>query len=122
MKLNLLVVEDDQLLAEVISDYFTSKGWQVEVAIDGEQALELFDEKVYQLVLLDVMLPKQNGFTVCRKMREQSDAPIFFITARVMEEDELKGYALGADDYVTKPFSLPVLIKAFTSLGKQLPP
>lgn len=109
MKLNLLVVEDDQLLAEVISDYFTSKGWQVEVAIDGEQALELFDEKVYQLVLLDVMLPKQNGFTVCRKMREQSDAPIFFITARVMEEDELKGYALGADDYVTKPFSLPVL-------------
>lgn len=82
MKLNLLVVEDDQLLAEVISDYFTSKGWQVEVAIDGEQALELFDEKVYQLVLLDVMLPKQNGFTVCRKMREQSDAPIFFITAR----------------------------------------
>lgn len=109
MSLKLLVVEDDILLAEVISDYFTSKEWQVEVVTDGETALELVEERSFQLILLDVMLPKQNGFTVCRKIRETSDVPIFFITARVMEEDELNGYALGADDYITKPFSLPVL-------------
>lgn len=109
MSLKLLVVEDDMLLAEVINDYFTSKEWQVEIASDGETALELVEEQSFQLILLDVMLPKQNGFTVCRKIRETSDVPIFFITARVMEEDELNGYALGADDYITKPFSLPVL-------------
>lgn len=107
--MKLLIVEDDALMAEVISDYFSSKGWDIEVAEDGEQALERFMESQYQLVLLDVMLPKKNGFSVCRKVREISDVPIFFITARVMEEDELNGYALGADDYITKPFSLPVL-------------
>lgn len=107
--MNLLIVEDDALMAEVISDYFSSKGWNVEIAEDGECALEYFVERQYQLVLLDVMLPKKNGFVVCRRIREISDVPIFFITARVMEEDELNGYALGADDYITKPFSLPIL-------------
>ena len=109
MGLEILVVEDDALLAEAVSDYFGSKEWNVTVASDGDMALELFAEHSYQLILLDIMLPKQNGFSVCRKIREISDVPIFFITARVMEEDELNGYALGADDYITKPFSLPVL-------------
>lgn len=109
MGLKILVVEDDALLAEAISDYFGSKEWDVTIASDGDMALELFVEESYQLILLDIMLPKQNGFSVCRKIREMSDVPIFFITARVMEEDELNGYALGADDYITKPFSLPVL-------------
>lgn len=109
MNLKILVVEDDVLLAEGISDYFTCKEWDVVVASDGETALEIVQEQSFQLILLDVMLPKQNGFTVCRKIRETSDIPIFFITARVMEEDELNGYALGADDYIMKPFSLPVL-------------
>lgn len=109
MSLKMLIVEDDNLLAEAISDYFTSKEWQVVITFDGEMALEVVREQSFQLILLDVMLPKQNGFTVCRKIRENSDVPIFFITARVMEEDELNGYALGADDYITKPFSLPVL-------------
>lgn len=72
MSLKLLVVEDDILLAEVISDYFTSKEWQVEVVTDGETALELVEERSFQLILLDVMLPKQNGFMVCRKIREKS--------------------------------------------------
>lgn len=63
----------------------------------------------WEMILLDVMLPGRDGFSVCRQVREQTDTPIFFITARVMEEDELKGYAAGADDYITKPFSLPVL-------------
>ena len=117
--LNLLIVEDDALLAEAIHDYFYSKGWKVDIAEDGEAALEIFEKKQYQLILLDIMLPKKNGFTVCRQIREVSDIPIFFITARVMEEDELNGYALGADDYITKPFSLPVLYaKALAILNR----
>ena len=119
MNLQLLIVEDDPLLAESISDYFSSKGWKVSIASDGEQALEYFPRKHWQLILLDVMLPKINGFQVCRKLREEIDVPIFFITARAMEEDELNGYALGADDYVTKPFSLPVLYaKAMAIMGR----
>lgn len=115
----ILIVEDDMLLAEAIQDYFTSKEWQVAHAKDGEEAFDMFEEENYQLILLDIMLPKQNGFTVCRQIREVSDVPLFFITARVMEEDELNGYALGADDYITKPFSLPVLYaKAMAILSR----
>ena len=119
MNLHLLIVEDDPLLAEAVSDYFSSKSWNVTIASDGEKALELFAHANYQLILLDIMLPKHNGFTVCRKIRETSDVPVFFITARIMEEDELNGYALGADDYVTKPFSLPILYaKAMAIMGR----
>lgn len=119
MNPQLLIVEDDSLLAESISDYFSSKGWAVSIAHDGEEALAYFPRKHWQLILLDVMLPRTNGFQVCRKIREESDVPVFFITARVMEEDKLNGYALGADDYVTKPFSLPVLYaKAMVIMGR----
>lgn len=109
MKLRLLIVEDDRLLAEAVSDYFENKGWDTVTAYDGETALETAGEESFQMILLDVMLPGMDGFAVCRRLRETSDVPIFFITARVLEEDELNGYAAGADDYVAKPFSLPVL-------------
>lgn len=109
MKQRLLIVEDDCLMAEAAADYFMSKGWEVQREENGIQALETLETKSFHLILLDVMMPGMNGFTVCRKVRETSDIPIIFITARVMEEDELNGYLLGADDYVTKPFSLPVL-------------
>lgn len=109
MELKLLVVEDDHLMQEAVSDYFTGKGWMVNAADDGEEALEWIRTDRFHLVLLDVMMPGMNGFTTCRKIREISDVPIIFITARVMEEDKLNGFAMGADDYVTKPFSLPVL-------------
>lgn len=109
MELRLLIVEDDRLLAEAVSDYFTAKGWKTKIVYNGEDAVEKAVSGSWQMILLDVMLPGQDGFSVCRKIREQTDTPIFFITARVMEEDELNGYAAGADDYITKPFSLPVL-------------
>ena len=117
MAVQILIVEDDLLLGEAIQDYFKSKGWNTTVATDGEMAQEYFESNQYQLILLDIMLPKQNGFTVCRKIREQSDVPIFFITARVMEEDELNGYAVGADDYITKPFSYSVLVAVIKIIG-----
>lgn len=109
MEQRLLIVEDDHLMQEAIADYFISKGWHVQTADHGEDALELICRNSFHLVLLDVMMPGMDGFTVCRKIRKNSDMPIIFITARVMEEDELNGYSLGADDYVAKPFSLPVL-------------
>lgn len=115
----LLIIEDDCLMAEAAADYFSGKGWEVEAARDGEEALELLTRKSFHLLLLDVMLPGMNGFSVCRRIREHSDTPIIFITARVLEEDKLNGYALGADDYVTKPFSLPVLYaKAMALMGR----
>lgn len=109
MELKLLIVEDDRLLAEAVSDYFTGKSWETDVVYDGDSAVEKAERKSYQMILLDVMLPGRDGFSVCRKIREMTGTPVFFITARVMEEDELNGYAVGADDYITKPFSLPVL-------------
>ncbi len=116
MELRLLIVEDDALLA---ADYFTGKGWSVEEAEDGIQALERLETQSYHLILLDVMIPGVNGFDVCRRIRKDCDVPVIFITARVMEEDMLNGYALGADDYVTKPFSLPVLYaKAMALTGR----
>ena len=105
----LLIVEDDCLMAEAAVDYFTAKGWEADTEEDGIQALEILKRKSFHRILLDVMIPGMDGFALCGEIRRISDVPIIFITARVMEEDKLNGYALGADDYMTKPFSLPVL-------------
>lgn len=119
MGMRILIVEDDRLLAEAVNDYFSAKGWQAEEAHDGNSALEMAVSGSWQMILLDVMLPGMDAFSVCRRIRETSDVPVFFITARVLEEDELNGYAVGADDYVTKPFSLPVLYaKVMAMMGR----
>lgn len=109
MKLKILIVEDDKLLAEAVSDYFKGKGWETRTEGEGDEAVRAAETAGFQMILLDVMLPGMDGFEVCRRIRRISDIPIFFITARVLEEDELFGYAAGADDYIAKPFSLPVL-------------
>ncbi len=119
MEQRLLIVEDDRLLAEAGADYFVGKGWAVETCADGVRALEILERNHFHLILLDVMLPGMDGFALCRRIRRDSDVPVIFITARVMEEDMLNGYSLGADDYVTKPFSLPVLYaKAMALTGR----
>lgn len=119
MELRLLIVEDDRLIAEAAADYFTGKGWFVQTTEDGLQALELLKVRCFHLVLLDVMISGLDGFNVCRQIRKDCDVPIIFITAHVLEEDKLNGYSLGADDYVTKPFSLPVLYaKAMALTGR----
>ena len=120
MKLKILIVEDDLLLAEAVSDFFEGKGWEAEQVHDGMTAVEKTEAYSYKMILLDVMLPGMNGFEVCRKIRQNSDIPIFFITARVLEEDELTGYAAGADDYITKPFSLPVLYAKIVAMMARL--
>ena len=111
MGYQILLVEDEPGLREIIADYFSAQedGCVLETAPDGAQALEKLDENDYDLILLDVMLPELDGFALCRSIRRSSDVPVVFLTARVSEEDTLQGYGLGADDYLTKPFSLPVL-------------
>ena len=107
---HVLIVEDEQRLRDIIRDYFTAHGADCDLARDGAEALELLRENDYDAILLDVLMPNLDGFAVCRAVRERSGVPILFLTALGGEEDVLRGYALGADDYVTKPFSLAVLL------------
>ena len=115
----LLVIEDDHRMREIINDYFTAKGFLVMEAADGAEALSRLDETDYDIVFLDIMMPHIDGFTVCRAIRCKSNMPVVFLTARSREDDMLFGYELGADDYITKPFSLPVLHAKALSLIKR---
>jgi len=104
-----LIVEDEPKLREVLCDWFRSKGDIPTEAADGAAALELAEAELFDAVLLDIMMPQLDGFSVCRALRKHSSVPILFLTALSDEEDKLLGYELGADDYITKPFSLSVL-------------
>lgn len=112
MSYTILLAEDEPAMREVVADYFTEKSGgaiAVETAADGDTALALIEQRPFDLLLLDVMLPGTDGFALCRAARQQGDVPILFVTAREDEQDKLHGYGLGADDYVVKPFSLAVL-------------
>ena len=109
MDCKILIVEDDARLREVLCDYFRSKGDDPTAAADGMEALRLLGEADFDAVLLDIMMPELDGLSVCRAVRRTNDVPIIFLTALSAEEDKLLGYELGADDYVTKPFSMSVL-------------
>nr|WP_312579240.1 response regulator transcription factor [Sedimentibacter sp.] len=106
----ILVVEDENILREVITDYLIEDGYQVLEAADGEEALELFQLNSVDLVILDIVLPKIDGWSVCRRIRKNSNIPIIILTARSDEDDSLLGYELGADDYLIKPYSPRVLM------------
>lgn len=108
--MKILLAEDHDNLREIIEDYLVVRGYVVESFDNGEDAYYSFLTESYDLVLLDVMMPKMDGFTLCKKIREKEEIPILFITAKVQEVDQLKGYELGCDDYIIKPFSLPVLL------------
>ena len=116
MQLTILIAEDEPRLLEILCDYFRSRGDQPIAASDGLQALALAQEREFDGVLLDIMMPGLDGLSVCRALRKSSEVPIVFLTALSDEEDKLLGYELGADDYVTKPFSLPVLYAKLTAL------
>lgn len=107
--MRILIVEDNRRLAESLKDILKSLRYESDISPEGPEGLDRMMSGLYDGVILDVMLPGMDGFEVCRRIRRISDIPIFFITARVLEEDELFGYAAGADDYIAKPFSLPVL-------------
>lgn len=105
----ILIVDDEMRMRRVISDYLRIKGYQTLEAADGVEALEVFYDKHPSLVILDVMMPKKDGWQVCREIRQTHQTPIIMLTARSEEADELQGFELGADEYVAKPFSLKIL-------------
>ena len=119
MNSRVLIVEDEGKLREILCDYFRSKGELPVEACNGIQALELIDENEFDAVLLDVMMPELDGLSVCRAVRRTNDVPIIFLTALSDEEDKLLGYELGADDYVTKPFTMSVLYAKTVALIKR---
>lgn len=117
----ILLVEDDREIRDMICRFFQMKKDNiiVDTAKGGEEGLEKIFENQYDLLLLDVMMPCLDGFEVCREVRRYSDIPIMFITARTTQEDMLTGYALGCDDYIIKPFPLPVLYEKIKALIKR---
>jgi len=115
----ILLVDDDLNICEMITDYFHHKSnlnLLIETANNGREGMEKAYEKTYDMLLLDVMLPEIDGFELCRETRKHSDIPIMFITAKTNHNDILQGYALGCDDYVIKPFSLPVFYEKVNAL------
>lgn len=106
-----LVVDDESRMRKLVRDFLTVKGFQVTEAEDGEQAVEIFfAQKDIELIILDVMMPKMDGWEVCRTIRQYSQVPIIMLTARAEERDELQGFKLGVDEYISKPFSPKILV------------
>ena len=111
MSKKILVVDDEKLIVKGIRFSLEQEGMEVDCAYDGEEALEYARNCEYDLVLLDVMLPKKDGFEVCQQIREFSDMPIVMLTAKSEDMDKILGLEYGADDYITKPFSMVLLGK-----------
>lgn len=115
-----LVVEDELGIRQVIKDYLMMEGFEVLEAQNGKEAIGIIEKETFDLAILDVMLPYVDGWTLCRKVKEKSDIPVLFLTARGEEYDELMGFELGADDYIKKPFSPAVLlVRVKRLLGKE---
>ncbi len=110
-KAKILLAEDDVNLGSVLRQYLDAKGYEVDLCLDGEDAFKTFMENEYDLCILDVMMPKKDGFTLGKDIRRiNSKIPIIFLTVRSMNEDVLKGFEIGADDYLTKPFNMEELL------------
>ena len=108
--LNILLVEDDEALSSAIREKLLDEGFSVSCAFDGEQAAEALDEAHFDLIISDVMMPKMDGFETLKLIRQYSDLPVIMLTARSEERDELQGFNLGVDEYITKPFSPKILV------------
>lgn len=107
----ILVVDDEDRMRKLVHDFLTNKGYSVIEASNGEEAVDIFlQQKDIALIILDIMMPKMDGWEVCRVIREYSKIPIIMLTAKSEEKDELKGFELGIDEYITKPFSPKILV------------
>ena len=112
----ILVVEDDLDIQELLKNFLQEVGYEISLASDGVEALSVFSASQFDLVLLDVMLPKIDGFAVCELIRKQSQVPIIMLTALSGEEEQIRGLDLQVDDYITKPFSMPILIRKIAAV------
>ena len=119
----ILLVEDDPNLGTILQDYLRVKDYEPELCRDGQQGLAAFQREIYDLCLLDVMLPKLDGFELAREIRQVNDrVPIIFLTAKSMKEDTIAGLKLGADDYLTKPFSMEELLLRIQAVLRRTQP
>lgn len=117
--IHIMLVEDEERLRKLVAKYLIKEGYKVYEAEDGKKAIEIFEINHIDLIILDVMMPEIDGWTVCRKIRKQSDVPIIMLTARDAEDDKVFGFELGVDQYVTKPFSSKELVARVKALLKK---
>ena len=119
---NILVVDDEARMRKLIKDFLVQKGYHIIEAEDGERALEIFEQNKNKidLILLDVMMPKLDGWSVLRQIRQESKVPIMMLTARGEEQDELFGFELGVDEYISKPFSPKILVARVEAILKRI--
>jgi DNA-binding response OmpR family regulator len=119
-KINILLAEDDDNLGLLLNSFIKAKGFEVDLARNGKEALEKFNNGNYQFLILDVMMPELDGFSVAKEVRNiDKKVPILFLTAKTMKEDKLEGFSIGADDYLTKPFSMEELVARIKAILKR---
>jgi len=118
----ILIVDDESRMRKLLRDFLTVKGYQILEAEDGEKAIEVYEENrnKVKLILLDVMMPKLDGWSVLRKIRQESNLPVIMLTARGEEQDELFGFELGVDEYISKPFSPKILVARVEAILKRV--
>lgn len=122
-KLNILLAEDDENLGLLLHTFLKSKGFQVELARNGKIAFERFNQARFDFCIFDVMMPEMDGFTLAKEIREiDKKVPVLFLTAKSMKEDKLEGFALGADDYMTKPFTMEELLARIEAIMRRIEP
>lgn len=116
---DIIVVEDNEEIGSLLSDFLEADGYDTYLALNGEEALEIYEQEGAKLVLLDIMLPGMDGFAVCSKIREHANTPIIIVSAKEGKEDKLNGLMLGADDYIEKPYDIDILLAKITGIFKR---
>lgn len=119
MEYKVLLAEDEKSLRDIVKGYLIRNGFMVDVAMNGEEAMIAVDHKIYDVIILDIMMPLKSGIEVCQYIRTKYDVPVIFLTALNKEQDIVNGYEVGADEYVTKPVSMPVLMAKVNALIKR---
>lgn len=122
MKMNLLIIEDNQAIRSMLARFLENEGYLVVESKSGEEGLKLFEQNKFDLVLLDIMLPKMDGFEVCKEIRKDSMIPIIMITAKSEDHDKILGLDVGADDYIVKPFSHEEIAARIRAIMRRIEP
>ena len=120
-KISVLLAEDDKNLGNLLREYLEAKGYNIKLAVNGKEAYDFYNKEKFDLCLLDVMMPVKDGFTLAREIRASDpNIPIVFLTAKSMKEDTIEGFTAGADDYITKPFSMEELLLRITAILRRV--
>ncbi len=118
--IQILLAEDDKNLGGILKSYLEAKGYPTQLAVNGLEAINLFKKEEFDFCIVDVMMPVKDGFTLAKEIREiNKDIPILFLTAKSMQEDKLKGFEIGADDYITKPFNMEELLARIKAISRR---